>query len=79
MCGLAVASNPTRRASDSEARAAALTAQCREQREEIERLSRQLQRTDEDLPNLPPGDAPLHQPEVAELDAIDGKCVLCVG
>jgi hypothetical protein len=68
-----------RRASDSEARAAALTAQCREQREEIERLSRQLQRTDEELPTPPPADAPPHQPEIAELDAIDGKCVLCVG
>jgi len=68
-----------RRASDAEARAAALTAQCREQREEIERLTRQLQRTDDGLPNPQSGDAPLNKPEFAELDAIDGKCVLCVG
>jgi len=68
-----------RRASDSEARAAALMAQCREQREEIERLTRQLQQPDDALPKPQEEEASPTHPGHAELDAIDGKCVLCVG
>ncbi len=68
-----------RRASDSEARAAALTAQCREQREEIERLTGQLGQSDDDLPSAPPDDASPKNSGHAELEAINGKCVLCVG
>src|SRR5574343_57711 len=68
-----------RRASDSEARAAALTAQCREQHKEIEHLTRQLQQTDDALPKPQADEASPTNPGHAELDAIDGKCVLFVG
>lgn len=68
-----------RRASDSEARAAALTAQCREQREEIDRLTRQLRQSDDEQPIPPKHEAGSNHPEHTQLDAIDGKCVLCVG
>ena len=68
-----------RRASDSEARAAALTAQCREQREEIDRLTRQLRQSDDEQPSPPKHEAGSNNPEHTQLDAIDGKCVLCVG
>ncbi len=72
-----------RRADDAEARAAALSAQCREQAEELERLRRRVGERETMRTELPSHAAPLAQadaaPALSASESLDGKCVLCVG
>ena len=72
-----------RRADDAEARAAALSAQCRAQGEELERLRRRVGEMEETGMEQPAPAAPSIQPEsIAGKplgESLDGKCVLCVG
>lgn len=72
-----------RRADDAEARAAALSAQCREQGEELERLRRRVGEPEESAAQ-PPGHAATAAQTSAACGApagesLDGKCILCVG
>jgi hypothetical protein len=72
-----------RRADDAEARAAALSAQCREQAEALDRLRRRLAELDVTSPHsltlIPANVTPEMPPTMPAVDALDGKCVLCVG
>ncbi len=72
-----------RRAEDAEARASALVAQCREQADMLERLSRQLDergstadRPVDSVKSPTPNAASLRE---SAAESLDGKCVLCVG
>jgi len=72
-----------RRAEDAEARASALTAQCREQAETLERLRRRVDELENTAP-LPAASLPSAQPHAMStretaVESLDGKCVLCVG
>lgn len=67
-----------RRADDAEARATALTAQCRNQQLEIERLQIKLRNAEQ--PNATDSsDNADNSPVLPGNERLDGKCVLCVG